>query len=41
MNQKKDTISVGGSAARIGVSAAAWALSSGVSASFFTWDGGE
>ena len=39
MNQKKDTISVGGSVAGTGVSAATWAVSSGVSASFSTWGG--
>ena len=34
MNQKKYTISVGGSATGAGVSVAAWAVSSGVSTSF-------
>ena len=46
MNQKKYTISVGGSVAGAGVSAAAWVVSShgpviAASVSFSAWGGGE
>ena len=46
MNQKKYTISIGGSAVGAGVSATAWAVSSDgpvieASASFFAWGEGE